>query len=401
MKRLASATLFALFALPAMAQSEAPALSTSSVDISRYALSINRASILQPTRQLGYPIWQRGKLSLHPNFNYSYNWAENIASKNASFADTSIHTLSLNASLSIGDNMSLSYSPSWVKYQNPEFNDHVAQSANFQGNWAYQTWSGSLQQSYQSSQQTGFETLRQTSQKSWTTGLSLSHELSRPLSVSLDLNHSLSNSDLNTKTQRWRGQAWLSYTVTPFLQLGAGPGVGYTKIENGTNARNADANVRASWRLSRKLSASGALGRSSQSYSKAGSQTQDSTTYSASIVHTPFEATQLSLSAQRGVQPSLLQGQLNQSRSWSAGLNQRLLGFAQFTLGYSQSTSAYQLVNTQTREDTAKSLSLGLSMPLTRMGTFSLFHEKTSNNSDRAGFSRNIYSTGFSLGFHF
>lgn len=126
--------------------------------------------------------------------------------------------------------------------------------------------------------------------------------------------------------------------------------------------------------------------------------------YGASLNYRPLDATEISISGNRQVQPSFFADQVTRTTSWNASLNQRLLEHFLFTagIGYEHSDYIAEIGSLPVdRNDNTRTYNLKLSTTLLGRGTIDVFYTHNQNSSSVAGFTFSSSQVGVEVGYRY
>jgi hypothetical protein len=184
-----------------------------------------------------------------------------------------------------------------------------------------------------------------------------------------------------------------------------GVGLGYVSIEPGTDMSYVTPQARIGWRPTTKLSFDVHGGGDQRTFKTAGAGKMSSPTYGASGYYTPFEHTTLSANANRGITPSYFAGQVNESSSWSIGLNQRLLQKFTFNASTGRTKTDYLSVSSTGvvvgREDETENYTFRLGTSFLHRGRIGLVYQHTRNLSDSSAFSFSSNQGGLEVSYSY
>jgi hypothetical protein len=348
---------------------------------------------------------------------YSVLYGNGLQASPTNQQTTAIQQLSPGIAADIGRHWSVDYTPTMRFYSNSQFKDGVDHSLSLVGGTHYEDWMFGLSQSFLYSTAPTTETGAQTEQENFATGLTASHSLNERLSLDMGLNQSLAYADNLQNSRTWSTLDWLNYQFWPRLSIGAGAGVGYVNVDFGPDQTFEQLQARVNWRATDKLSLLLSGGGQDWQYSSSSQPNSLTPTFSASIQYLPFHDTQISLIASRSTAPSVIPG--SDSTATSIGININQLLFQKFSLnlgaGYNVSKykelalfvqqlspGQYQLyLANQGRSDDNYGLSVRLSHPLLRRGTWSVFYQYNDNQSSVSGFSYRSSQVGFEISYHY
>jgi uncharacterized protein (PEP-CTERM system associated) len=351
-----------------------------------------------------YSFLQWGPVTARPHLNTSFTYGNSLRSRAGSNANTVVEQISPGSLFELGKKWQLDYTPTLSFYSSKEFKDTLAHNVLFAGGTAYGNWAFTLSQSYSVSSQPLIETGVQTDQESFNTALGASYYFNSKLMLELGLNQSFRTAEAFTSSRDWSTMDWLNYQISNRLSVGAGVGGGYESVSPGPDMTFEQFQAKVNMRIARKLDLDIHGGGEVRQILISGAQDLVNPIYGASVQYHPFEYTTLSLSGNRAVNASLLQGQISESTSISLALNQRLLGLLYLTLSggfannrYISSTPGLAL----NREDDTTSFAASLAYAFTQRGSISIFYNFSDNSSSSGAFDYSSNQVGLQLGYRF
>jgi hypothetical protein len=367
---------------------------------------------------------QWGALHLRAQAGYQFLYASGINSQPGNSADTYTHTLSVGITAQIGPHVSLTYSPSVRFFSERNFHNTIDQFVSLSAGFRYGDWGFSLSQSYSRADEPLVETSSQTDEQSFSTGLGAAYQINDKVSLvtsgginftvlgynGSSVNRTNSNTppfplpppqQLLTDSQSYSGSEWLNYRFDQKLTGGVGVTVGYSEQNIGFRSLDEQYEGNVNWHPGTKLTVAVSGGMDDQQFLNGNAPDILTPVYSAGVSYQLFKQTSFSLSASRSVSASLFQSEVTESTQLGIGLQQRLLGKLQLSLGFGYGTSDYKdtTVHLATaRSDESTSYNVGLGFPFLKHCNFGTFYEYTRNSSSEGGFGYSSSQVGATLG---
>ena len=161
---------------------------------------------------------------------------------------------------------------------------------------------------------------------------------------------------------------------------------------------------RVNWRATDKISFSINAGFEERQFQTGGQGALFNPLFGAAIQYQPFSQTRISLNANRTVQPSYFQDQVQENTSVTADLNQRLLQKFYLDLSVGYTSVDYEgttgLVGGD-RTDNYYFLNARLSHKFLKRGTIAIFYQHTENSSSQPGFGYSSNQVGLEVGYSY
>jgi hypothetical protein len=343
-----------------------------------------------------------GNFELRPRVSYGLDYAEGVLVSPGQPKSTFTESLSSGVSLRLGPNWSAEYSGNWSFFSNRDLKDSAEHSASVSGAHKFGPVPLSFSQSLALTNSPSLETGRQTEIITSATSLGAAYPIGRKLGLAGSIAQSIQFAQSAPDAVSWSGNGSGTYTLRRGLVFSFGISGGYSIAYRSPESVFIGPRVAVTWETTRKisLSASGSL---DQRWVLGGASSFNQTpTYTVSATYGPFSQTNLSLGASLTDSPSLLRGQTRQTEAWSLGINQRLLGALQLSLGYNQSTSTFTSIvarGRRVRRDDRDAMTAGLSMGFIRRGSVSVTYEQGDNSSNEPGFGTRSQRVGLSVGY--
>ena len=342
---------------------------------------------------------------VHARASYQFVYDTGLRTAPGKSTDTFTHTLSPGLTLQFGPHVGLDYSPSIRFFSAKRFHDTVDQSVSLNAGVHYGDWTFGLSQNFSLTDEPIVETAGQTDEKSYFAGLSASYQFNEK--ISFDTSASVALMFLNatnasvartrrcpvntalTDSQSYSGSEWINYKFGEKVSGGVGVTVSYSEQNSGFSSVSEQYQGRVTWLPGKKLSLSLSGGLQDQQFLDSGAKDLLTPIFSASVSYHLFEQTTLSLSGGRTVSTSLFQNQITENTQLGVGLQQRLLGKLQLSLGFGYNTTDYKDTDVKlvtARSDSGKSYSVGLSYPLWTRSTIAAFYQYNESSSSLGGF---------------
>ncbi|MFO1487472.1 MAG: hypothetical protein U1F65_03245 [Verrucomicrobiota bacterium] len=351
-----------------------------------------------------------GPVVLHPRLAYGFSYGTGLQSQPGQARRTVINTLTPGITFDLGQLWALSYNAAATFYSDPNFKDNVDHNVSLRGHTTYEDWSFNLSQSAAITSDPLVETAQQTDQQSYSTsfgaGYQINGEWSGQLTAAQDLRYAKGVQNGSGSTADWSLSGGLNYQIGPGVSTGVGAGAGYNHVGTGTDMTYENLNGQISWHFARKLSLSVNGGAEIRQFLGSGQSSLISPTFGVGLDYHPLDYTAISLSASRGVSPSLFRNQVTQTTSVNLGLSQRLFGkyYLSVSGGYGLSTyqdSSLTGAAFSGREDTRSFFSVNLSRSFLKRGTASVSYSNSHNTSNATGFGYDSDQIGFSIAYSY
>jgi hypothetical protein len=360
-------------------------------------------------------LMQWGAVHVRARASYQFLYDSGVNSQPGKSSGTYTHTFTPGLTVLAGPHVSLDYSPSFRFFSNREFHNTVDQFASMSAGIGLEDWSFGFSQSFTLTDEPQIETGGQTEQKDYSAGLSATYQfndkISFQTSAGLSLTYLNGTNTLVTgvsnappsqlsDSQSYNVSEWINYAFDERFTGGVGITVGRSKQDGGFSSMNEQYSGRVSWHPGKKLSMSITGGIEDEQILIHGAPDIVTPIFSAQIGYQLFEHTSLSLSAARSVDVSLFQNQVTEGTQVGIGLQQRLLGLLQLSVGFGYSTTEYK--NTfgffkTSRSDTGTSYSVGLNCPFKKHFNVATFYQYNQSQSSLDGYGTSGSQMGASL----
>jgi len=398
----------ALLALPLLASAQDTALTPDGQNqavvekqLRDFSLSVNRPQLMSAPKAYGDHLIQLGPIGMSAAANYGYTWIYDLPYVGGKTADVNLQTYSANALLFLGNTWTFDYSPSWQRYSSHLFRDSFNQSVRAVAVDNFGPVYVTFEQDYRRSDDVLLETGVQTREDTFTTMLSTSMPFNQLFSLEFDGNQNLRFPEDQAIVRDWTGQLWGTFNVLPTVQLGVGLGSSYLNMDPGVNSWTNDYNARVTWKASNKLQVSGTAGEERRHFQHTGFDAMNSMHYTASLLYSPIEGTELGASLMRGVSPTLMRDTLSRNESQSAQFRQKVFRSSYLSAQYQHIKSDYLILGLVGRGDTSNIYTFAAEIPATRHGTLRLSYSIEKNDSSFSLYARNVKRVGLNLSFRF
>jgi hypothetical protein len=356
-----------------------------------------------------------GAVHVHPRASYQFLYTTGIHSQPGNEADTYTHTLSPGITLILGPHVTADYGASIGFYSEKDFHNTVDHSFSLHAGYNVGDWTLGLSQSATISDQPLVATSSQVQQSAYDTGLVASYSMNDKITLattaSMDLSYNGGDAATNifvggtngaaaqlTDIQTYNVAENFDYKFNEKLSGGVSASLGYTDQVGGLQSINENYSVHVAWHPAQKFSATLSGGLEQQNFLDSKATSAWSPIYSANVGYRMFEQTALSLYANRSLDASIFDRQLSESTSVGLGLQQRLLGKMQLSIGFGYNQVDYKSTDTtnlsQSRGDDSTSFTAGLTVPFLTRCSLAIFYSYAQNSSSQKGFSYDSSSVG-------
>jgi len=301
-----------------------------------------------------------GWLDIHPHFDYTVNYDDNIFISPTNRVEDVQHTLSPGVFLGAGDYLaktesyaSLDYTPSIILFQDNSDQDAVDQDVDFQLQYHLQKLTLGLRQGYQSLSGSDIQVGNRVDRDIYPTQVTADYEISEKTSVDAELSQIVSDYKSQYDDTTWKIVAYANYKPSEKIKIGIGPTFGWRDIEANPNQTFQQVNARLIYQATEKLSFRGRAGvnfRQTQ-----GGLDSTSPVFGIGATWTPFDSTTIIIDAYRDEYNSpTLFGQNYYATGFAGRIRQRFFQKVYLGLGGGYENSEYDnTVSTvsATRED--------------------------------------------------
>ncbi len=345
-----------------------------------------------------------GPLELRPHFLYRLLYGTGIQASPTQSLKTAVHQVAPGFLLGVGRHWTLDYTPTWTFYSKSQFRDTLDHAVVLTGGTAYENWILGLSQSYVSSTAPLVETGGQTSQETFSTAVNASYRFNQEMLLELAAYQNFVFPENFTSSREWSTLDWLDYQFWPRFNAAIGVGFGYVDVSAGSDMTYERYQARINWRATDKISFQLHGGVEDRQFLGTGGGDLVNPTFGASIQYQPFEATKISLNADRVVASTYFQGQVTETTGFTGNLTQRLLKRFYLSLGGGYQTVRYVASASgiaASREDNYYSLNARLSTSFLKRGTIAALYQFSRNSSNTAGFGYSSNQVGLEVGYRF
>lgn len=357
-----------------------------------------------------------GALHLHAELSHQFLYDSEIHTRPGESTATTTYTISAPIAAQIGPHVTLNYTPSYRIFSERGFRNTLDHYASLSAGVGYGDWSFGLSQAFSRTDEPLIETSSQTSQDNYNTGLSAVYhatdKISLEVSCSVDLTF-VSGSESNvfigggtntpgilTDSQDYSGSQWINYQMNEKLAVGVGFTFGYTEQQNGLQSADEQYQGRFTWRPGKKVTVAIVGGVEDRQFLNSDAPDNLTPIFTTTASYEITGHTSLSLQASRSVNASLFEQQITESTQLGIGLQQRLLGLMQLSMGFSYSSSDFKTARNQlavVRTDDTESCVIGLSLPFFKRGNVGAFYSYNVNSSSQPGFGYSSSEVGATL----
>ena len=359
-----------------------------------------------PAAPMPYEPFRWDQFIVRPHVDYQLIAARGILAAPSNRVDTVIQNISPGVLINLGPHWTLDYTAMIGLYSNTNFGREFDNSITLTGQTVYTDWVFGFLQTLDFTKSPQIETASQTSEQNYDTAVTGHHEDSEHFSEDLAVYQSIQETAGGYEnTRSWSTLDWLNYQPQSHFNIGIGPGLGYDNADFGPDSVFEQAEARANWLATKKLSfhISGGI-QETEFLGGQGAGDLFSPIYGGSIQYEPFPQTQISVFANRSVSPTVFVGEYSEDTSIGCSLGQRF--FQQFFLNLSGSYNNQQYVASANdiaaaRTDKFYALSVRLSHSFLQRGSASIFYQYGSDNSTVAGYSFSSNQYGVEVSYSF
>lgn len=374
--------------------------------------------------------FKAGPVAVRPRLLYRYLNAEGLPFGNRRIA-SEIKTITPGIEVDLGNHWSADYSPTWTYYTARALRDTVDQSAGLKGTASGERWNLNFSESFNLAAPTLVETAQQTKERIWATALAGTYDFDSHLGAAVNASLNEHYGDLFPDTREWSTENWLTVHLSNHLTVALGPGAGYVEIVGRPDMTYERYLARIDWQANARLFVNLKGGVENRHSRATNGKDMSSPLLEFAVDYLPFEPTRIALAYSQTVQNSYFQDQVTRSSSWSARLEQRLLGHLYTSVSWTHQETKYAsttalvaiptestnsgnaedgssaepvdpettllLVSLPGRHDRVDSLGARLTFRFLRRLGFSATFQKSKNRSSDSGFSFSTTQYGFEL----
>lgn len=307
-----------------------------------------------------------------------------------------------------GENfLELNYSPNAFLFASHSENDAIQHLVSLTGQYRFPLLTLNLSQTVQILDGTGLSTASgtgtdftrtnldvagRTRLNVYSTRLNANYSLTGKTFLTASLGYSVSDYPSLISSSTLSGNFYVNYTYSPKLSIGLGFAGGYNLVDSPSqNQTFEQVNVRASYELTGKVSATVSAGVEFRQIENSGVQEGGSPVFDGSLFYQPFDGTTVALTFSRRTQNSAtLGGQDLHSTEVILSLRQRFLQrvFVGLSVGYQNSSYFSTFVGfSATRSDDYYFLQASADLNITRFWTIGLFYFYRQSDSTLGTFS--------------
>jgi hypothetical protein len=356
--------------------------------------------------------FQWGPIILHPHLAYQFLYGNGILSQPGQTQKTALNQISPGIGFDIGRRWKLDYTPSILLYSDPSFRDTVNHSINLVGATASDDWTLRLSQNCALTSDPQVQTAQQTDQQQYLTLFQAMYQVKSGTSLELDARQyfqfleNVTNSVGNSRD--WSALGWLDRQWGPHLGAGVGLGAGYVHVEVGSDMTYEQVQGRVTSHVAQKLDLSVNGGVDFRQFIDSTQPALVSPIFGASIKYQPFEATTISLNANRNVSASYFENFVTEFAEVNGSVYQRFFKILYLGVSGGYTHTIYRTSGTVDpndpsvgRVDDYSFFSVSLNTVFLKRGTASVFYSASQNSSNRAGYSYNSDQIGFQLAYRY
>ena len=364
----------------------------------------NGTSMLAPTFSSATDRAGSALAFFNPSLTYSLQYGDGLASAVGTEENTVVQQLTPSVYIVFAEKTNLTYSPSFTWYSSDAYDSTVSHTASASTAWRFGEAGLSLGQNYTRTNAPLIETGVQTKQETWATNFDARYPLGERTSLNGGLGRSVRNTDAFTDVETWSASVALSRVINAALTANAALSGAYNSVDPGADLLSRTATVGAAWTPSPKISANLNVGLDFSEFSGEGKQSTNPV-YNGSLSYQLFEATALSLSAQRSTNSSYYANQFTRNTSYTAAVSQRFLQRFFFSGSVSWARSSYvgRMPSDLpiAREDDSWLTSAQIGTQFLRKFSTALTWSHTEVDSNSAGVTRKSTLWGVSISWRF
>jgi hypothetical protein len=345
-----------------------------------------------------------GPISGRPHLNYSFSYAEGLESTPGNKDSSIINTFTPGITFNGGTHWTLDYSPSLVYYSSKNLKDSLNHNVILSAGFNYEDWVLGFSQGYSLSSNPNAETAAQTAIEGYTTTLSASYRINSKFSIDANVSQMFSFAEQLSSYKSWSTTEYLNYQFAPALTTGVGMTFGYDNESVGPDMSHEQLLARVQWRAAQKVSLDIHTGLEDRQYLSSGTSDTITPVLGAAINYNPVSQTQLTLSADRSISPSLAGNSATTTTTLTLSLQQRLFGkfSSNASLSYTRREYDATVVNgSAQRADDSYVFSTGVGYSLNRHASLSGSYQYSRNSSSSGLFSYSTSQLGFNAGYVF
>ena len=350
------------------------------------------------------PLMHWGELALRPKLDYRFLYGDGIPVSTNHNYTTAIQSFAPGMLLEFGSQWTLLWTPTELLYSNNHFTDVLNQEVVLRGGVTNSSTAFSVQQSYAQSTSPNVETGGQTEAELYSTTLSMNRAFNSRWSLEAGIDQRFRFTSRYQGFRDWSTLDWMSYQLTPRLNLALGLGGGYTEVIGSVNSIYEQANGRVNWRLSDRFSLGLSAGAEERELQQTGGGQLFNPLFSASVGYQMTERTRFSLAAARTISVSYIHAELTETTTLQGSLTEQLAerwrfiaSAAYFSLNYVGTELIGTGVGTLLRQDSGYSMYARLTYSPFNRGTVALLTNYRESKSSDSIYSLSGLQFGFEL----
>lgn len=324
-----------------------------------------------------------GKWGFHPHFGLSTIYDSNIFIQNNDVQNGLIATVSVGATLLVGNSesplsLTADYNASAVLFLEDSSQDTINQAVNLNLRWTLTKLTLDLRASVSAGTGTSVDIGNRVKLDGYNFGLGANYELSAKTSLSMDLTENLSDYGGYIGSSSTWLNGYFNYLFRPKLTFGIGGGVGYTSVQDAGDQISEQLSVRAVYAATEKLTFNGNLGVQRIDYG-GGMSSDPIPIFGIGATWSARQGTQVALTASRSVTNSAgLAGQDYVATGANLDISQRFTDRCNLSLGAGYQHLEYLATQqgvSASRVDNYFILRPGFSVHITSHCTISIYYE--------------------------
>ncbi len=282
--------------------------------------------------QHGPRTYSYGPWNIFPRIRGSVTYDDNIYIQSTNKHADVVWTLSPGLLLGAGDyrqregsSAVIDYAPIFNIFTTRSRNNSIDHDGRLRAEWKPGKWSVALQQLFQNSAGPVLDVGNRVNRSIYTTGLSLTYEISPKTSIELSGTQVITDYDTVSSFNEWNAGAFADYALTPKIKIGAGINAGFADIQNASNQRYQQGLVRAVYFATEKVDLRGSAGVEIREF-QSGQKDRLNGVFSVGGTYKPLQFTDLLLDAYRRDQNSVVLADQNYTTTGIAlGVRQEFL----------------------------------------------------------------------------
>lgn len=330
-----------------------------------------------------------GQVSLRPHLAEHYLYSDELRVRPGLSRSTHINRFTAGLLAEFGNDWSLNYSNTWVRYTDPSFADSTDLALNLDGAIRQHAWSAEISSHNSANSDVLVETARQTRRKLSNTDVQVFVPLGGPFSADAQLSQNLNFLERLSDWHEWALTPSLHYVYSPKVNLSLGTAAGYVLIYDSADMAYVRPQASAAWKISTKLVANALFGLEERKLVGGRRTWLETPIVEAAVVYLPASNTTLAVRTSRRVSPAYVQQQSVDARSWTFVFSQRFLRHFDFQAEAGVRKADYlpsAAISTVSRSDKYRNVNVSLGTRILRYGRLSGFYSRSRNESNTPGF---------------